>query len=264
MTALSGLTTVTFDFGNTLVPVDRAGLERVVRITAVSAGERCGPFGDGAFLAAWAEERQRQFAEEIPRFREVDLEQRVIRVLARLRGMAAPAVGGRWDDDAAARCSSPAERAFVLDEYSRAFVAAIAPPPEVGGLLARLARIYRLGVVSNWPLAATIDRYVEAAGWRPHLAAVVVSQRVGAIKPHPGIFRAAEVALGDPPRASILHVGDDWDADVQGARGAGWRAAYLRSRPADSPLPSSERPDSGVADLELDALAELPDLLSPG
>ena len=47
---------------------------------------------------------------------------------------------------------------------------------------------YRLAILSNWPLAATIDRYAEAAGWAPHLAAIVVSQRVGAIKPHPAIF----------------------------------------------------------------------------
>ncbi len=86
---------------------------------------------------------------------------------------------------------------------------------------------YRLAILSNWPLAATIDRYVEAAGWAPHLAAVVVSQRVGTIKPHPAIFAAARTALGDPEPAAILHVGDDWAADVVGAKRAGWRAAYL-------------------------------------
>ncbi len=83
----------------------------------------------------------------------------------------------------------------------------------------------------------TIDRYVEAAGWAPHLAAVVVSQRVGTIKPHPAIFAAAREALGEPDPRAILHVGDDWAADVVGARRAGWRAAWISSRPADSPLP---------------------------
>jgi FMN phosphatase YigB (HAD superfamily) len=260
---LTGITTVTFDFGNTLVPVDRAGLGRVVRITAGAVADRCGPFSEDAFLTAWAEERGRQFAEEVPRFREVDLGQRVVRVLARLRGMAAPGPGRRWDDAAAAARSSPEERAFVLDEYSRAFVDAIPPPPEIARILGRLASTRRLAVLSNWPLAITIDRYVEAAGWRPHLAAVVVSERVGAIKPHPRIFRAAETALGGPSRTSILHVGDDWVADVVGARGAGWRAGYLRSRPADSPLPSSERTEGVTADVELDSLTELVGLLGP-
>ena len=42
------------------------------------------------FLVAWAEERERQFREEVPQFREVDIAQRAVRVLARLRGMAPP------------------------------------------------------------------------------------------------------------------------------------------------------------------------------
>lgn len=250
---------VSFDFGNTLVPVDRAGLARVVERTARAVSERCGPFDPDRFLAVWAEERSRQFAEDVPRFREVDLRQRIVRTLARLRGMPVPAAGESWDDAAAATRSEPAEVAFAIDVYSRAFVAAIPPPPMVGPLLTRLAADHRLAVLSNWPLATTIERYVEAAGWAPYLAAVVVSERVGAIKPHPTIFRAAETALGvsEGERSTILHVGDDWIADVVGARRAGWRAAYLSGRPVDSPLPSSDRDDGIEPDLELASLDAL-------
>jgi FMN phosphatase YigB (HAD superfamily) len=187
---------------------------------------------------------------------------RLRRVLARLRGMAAPVPEATWDDVAAAARSTEDEIALGLDVYSRAFVAGIPPDPEVEALLARLAERYRLGILSNWPLAVTIDGYAEAAGWMPHLAAIVVSARVGAIKPHPAIFRAAEAALAGPgatPLApgSILHVGDDWAADVVGGARAGWRVAYLRARPADSPLPGSE-PGSGIQpDLVLDDLADV-------
>jgi putative hydrolase of the HAD superfamily len=86
----------------------------------------------------------------------------------------------------------------------------------------------------------------------------VVSQRVGTIKPHPAIFAAARAALGDPAPASILHVGDDWAADVVGAKRAGWRAGYLAVRPDDSPLPGSVRDTEVDADLEVHALADLP------
>ena len=112
-------------------------------------------------------------------------------------------------------------------------------------------------MLSNWPLATTIDRYVEAAGWSPYLRAVVVSQRVGTIKPYPAIFAAARDALGQPEPGEILHVGDDWAADVVGAKRAGWLAAYLRVRPIDSPLPGSDRDATVVADVELDAIDEL-------
>jgi FMN phosphatase YigB (HAD superfamily) len=262
---LIGVQVVTLDFGNTLVPVDRAGLHRVVERTADAVIGRSGPFDRAGFMRAWSEERERQFREEVPRFREVDLEQRVVRVLARLRGMPVPGPDGAWDDAAAAGWSDPDELTFALDAYSRSFVDAMPPPPTVGRLLERLARDHRVAVLSNWPLAVTIDRYVEAAGWSPWLAAIVVSQRVGAIKPHPAIFRAAEGILGvaAEDRASILHVGDDWAADIVGAKAAGWRAAYLTARPEDSPLPDSERDGSVEADLELPALDALPTALLP-
>jgi FMN phosphatase YigB (HAD superfamily) len=100
-----------------------------------------------------------------------------------------------------------------------------------------------------------------------------VSQRVGMIKPHPEIFRAAEEALGVGAGANgrmpILHVGDDWVADVVGASSAGWFTAYLRGRQIDTPLPTSEPGDGAeipgaesiTADFEIDELRDLDDLV---
>jgi FMN phosphatase YigB (HAD superfamily) len=255
---VSTIRAITLDFGNTLVPVSAAGLRGVVAHTATAMAERLGPFAPDEVLAAWAEERERQFREEVPQFREVDLAVRVVRILARLRGMAPPPADARWDDGAAARLSAPDEVAWAVEVYSRAFVASLPPAPAAGVLLGRLAADgYRLAILSNWPLAATIDRYVDAAGWAPHLSAVVVSQRVGVVKPHPAIFAAAREALGDPDPATILHVGDDWAADVVGAKRAGWCAAWLASRPPDSPLPGSARDDEVEPDLELASLEDL-------
>lgn len=262
---VDGLRAVTLDFGNTLVPVRRDDLRRAVELTVDEVLPDEPPEARRAFLEAWSEERERQFAEEVPAFREVDIAQRFVRVLARTRGMDAPPVGLRWDDEAAAAYSDEEEVDEAVEAYVRGFVAALPPPPQVGPLLAALARRYRLAVLSNWPVAAAIDRYVEAAGWSTHLAAVVVSQRVGTIKPHPEIFRAAEAGLaaagGPIPGPAILHVGDDWAADVVGAKRAGWRAAYLRERPDGSPLPRSERGDEVGADAELERLTDLGGLL---
>jgi FMN phosphatase YigB (HAD superfamily) len=264
---------VTLDFGNTLVPVDRARHAQVVDDLAAGLLGR-GTIDDvPAFLGAWAVERERQFREEVPQFREVTIAERLVRVLARLRGMPAPGDDLRWDDAAAARLSDPPEIAAALDDYSASFVARMPPDPAATTTLRALASSgFRVGILSNWPLAATIDRYVEATGWTGWLAAVVVSQRVGVIKPHPAIFRAAELALGfqgEGAAERIVHVGDDWAADVVGARNAGWHAAYLRGRQDDTPLPTSEPGDHvpGVArndvraDFEIDDLAELPDAL---
>lgn len=248
---------ITLDFGNTLVPVPDGALRDVVAVTAHAIAARLGPFDPDEVHRTWSEERHRQFREDVPLFREVDLEQRLARILARLRGMPAPPADVRWDDAEAARHSDEAERKWAVDVYSRAFVDSLPPSPAVLPLLERLAARADLAILSNWPLASTIDRYVEAAGWESHLRAVVVSQRVGTIKPHPAIFAAAREALGMPAPASILHVGDDWAADIVGAKAVGWRAAYLHDRPDDSPLPGSMRDGTVEPDLELARLAEL-------
>ena len=262
------VTAITLDFGNTLVRVDRAGLRAVVEDTADDLGLRGLVTDRAAFLAAWAEERERQFREEVPEFHEVDITQRAVRVLARLRGATQPSREQRWDDLAAAARVEPQEVDIVVDAYSGAFISRMTPVPDARAILERLSgRGFALAILSNWPLAATIDRFAEANGWLPYLKAIVVSQRVGTIKPHPAIFRAAEAALGlvlapgDEP--AILHVGDDWAADVVGANRAGWRTGYLRGRQDDTPLPTSE-PGDGVgdgpavaADLEIDELSDL-------
>jgi len=254
---LAGISAITFDFGNTLVPVGRSALRRVVELTADAICARWPDLERTAFLAVWAEERDRQFREEVPQFREVNLAERLVRVIARLRGMAAPPPDERWDQDAAAARSEAGDIAWGVEQYSRAFVEGLPVPPGVTDLLARLAVRRDLAILSNWPLAATIDRYADAAGWLPSLRAIVVSQRVGTIKPQPAIFEAARAALGGPDPGSMLHVGDDWVADIVGASAVGWHTAWLTSRPDGSPLPASERDGSVDPDLELDSLDEL-------
>jgi HAD superfamily hydrolase (TIGR01509 family) len=239
------------------VRVDRAGSRAVAVATAAALARERVIDEPAAFLAVWAEERDRQFREEVPLGREVDLEQRVTRTLARLRGMPPPALEAPWDDRAASVYVDGEEVRVAVEAYSSAFIATMPPLPDAGPHLERVrARGFRVAILSNWPLATTIDRYVEARGWLPLLDAVVVSQRVGAIKPHPEIFVEAARLLGATPER-ILHVGDDWAADVVGARAAGWHAAYLRNRQSDTPLPTSEPSSHVTPDLIVDELVEI-------
>jgi FMN phosphatase YigB (HAD superfamily) len=261
---------ITIDFGNTLVMVDQPSLRAVVQHTGDALVERGIVTDLEGFMASWIEERERQFREDIPEFREPDIEVRAVRVLARLRGFPTPPAHERWDDEAAAVLVDQAEVAAVAEAYGAEFVSRMDPVPDATATLETLSgRGFALAILSNWPLAATIDRFAAAHGWLPYLQAIVVSQRVGWIKPHAAIFRAAEAALGLPEGSggAILHVGDDWAADVVGARQAGWRAAYVRGRQVNTPLPTSE-PGDGLAtgvrvtpDLEIDELVELDGLV---
>lgn len=83
----------------------------------------------------------------------------------------------------------------------------------------------KLAVVSNWD--DRLEPLLERLGLRQWFSSVVVSLRVGARKPEPRIYGQAATALGLPP-AQILHVGDEWAADVAGARTAGFHALHLR------------------------------------
>ena len=82
----------------------------------------------------------------------------------------------------------------------------------------------RLGVISNWderlrPLLEQLDlaRYFEA---------LMISVEIGFAKPAPEIFGQAAGSLRLAPRF-ILHVGDSFTEDVEGARSAGFENLLL-------------------------------------
>jgi HAD superfamily hydrolase (TIGR01509 family) len=186
---------------------------------------------------------------------------RARRVLAVLKGASMPKDGGRWDDAALIDVVGESEVDAVLQAYADAFVRVTPVPPLVGPMLERLGHRYRLAVVSNWPLALSVERFLEKAGWLAHLSAVVVSHRVGSIKPRSEIFEVAARELGVPSGPRIIHVGDDVGADVAGARAVGWRTAWVKVKPVDSPLPVAPPAPDETPDITIDTVLDLEDAL---
>jgi len=92
-------------------------------------------------------------------------------------------------------------------------------------LRALKSRGLRLGIISNWDerLRPLLERLQLSA----YFDTVVVSCELGFCKPSPELFRAACSALGSPVERT-LHVGDDWDRDVLGARASGLQALHVR------------------------------------
>jgi putative hydrolase of the HAD superfamily len=109
--------------------------------------------------------------------------------------------------------------------------------PEVEQVLAELkGRGYRLGVVSNWD--SRLLPICDSLGITGRMEFVLASALVGVEKPDRRIFEMALQRMSlDPERA--IHVGDDYEADVMGARGAGVAAVHLDRDgmgPADGPV----------------------------
>jgi putative hydrolase of the HAD superfamily len=250
------LAAISFDFGNTLVPFPGGPMARVVEITAGACAPLTGGDREG-FVRAWGVERLRQFAQDVPAGREADMDVRARRVLATLRGARPPEADGRWDDAGLSDLVADEEVAAILDTYADAFVALTPVPAPIAPMLERLAARYRLGITSNWPLSLAVERYLDRAGWSAHLTAIVVSHRVGSIKPDPRIFEVAASELGVPSGPAIIHVGDDPGADVVGPAALGWRTAWVTLKPEDSTLPVAPPAPEAKPDLIIDTVLEL-------
>lgn len=87
------------------------------------------------------------------------------------------------------------------------------------------SRGLRLVVVSNWDVS--LHAVLEQIGLAPLLDGVVTSAEIHARKPSPAIFEHA-LALAGVKAREALHVGDNFEEDVVGARAAGLDAILLR------------------------------------
>jgi putative hydrolase of the HAD superfamily len=211
---------VTFDFWDTLVTdsPDHLRAQRALRVTAIrraldDAGERVSEVE----------------AEDIHERSGVELAERF------------------WSLN---RDPSPEEQLrIVLDAHRsgvaarltpRAFASALAAytepvlahPPELTPGAAEAVRALAgrgvlIGIVSNTGRTpgVVLRRVLERHGLLGHFGPVIYSDEVGVRKPEAEIFRRTLAAARVTP-AEALHIGDNPDADVVGAQGAGMRAAH--------------------------------------
>ena len=137
--------------------------------------------------------------------------------------------------DAADTTADPTE---MVDTLRAEEHAALTVDPAVPRALKALSADGPLGVLTNgvpgWQRAK-----LDHVGLTTHVDALVASYDAGAHKPAPAPFRRAEAVL---PADNHLMIGDS-DADVEGARRAGWQALrhttarpfWRRQHPTDLP-----------------------------
>src|SRR5712692_10248764 len=152
--------------------------------------------------------------------------------------------------------------AVLVERVSEAFGGALLeiPPalfPHVPETLEELKREgVAIGLVSN--TGRTWGRYIRKVqdrfGIGRHFDVRIFSDEVGLRKPLPEIFEAALEGLG-LPADRVVHVGDDIEADVIGAKDVGMRAVWFqtdrrgyRPRYRLRPEMSTDRADAVVHD----------------
>jgi HAD superfamily hydrolase (TIGR01549 family) len=119
-------------------------------------------------------------------------------------------------------------------------------------VLEALSERYRLGVVSNF--YGNLEAVCESSGLGPLFGVMTDSQRVGAEKPEPAIFRAALAALHAAPETTVM-VGDSLRRDYEGARRSGMGFIWI----APEDVQAAER--SAADRPAFPTVSELPGLL---
>ncbi|MDH5622320.1 MAG: HAD family hydrolase [Gammaproteobacteria bacterium] len=138
-----------------------------------------------------------------------------------------------------------------IDDAFRVFDAArndVELFPEVVPALEVLGERFRLIAVTNG------NANLETIGIRHLFHDVVTAALAGAAKPAPQVFEMA-VRVGGASKNETLHIGDHPVYDVEGARAAGLRTAWVNRNEAAWPC---EYPSP---DLEIAHVGELPALL---
>ena len=105
--------------------------------------------------------------------------------------------------------------------------------PEVPQALAALSQRLPLLALTNG------NADLKAIGLDAHFVGCLSAREFGLGKPHAAFFHAACDRLGCAP-AEVLHVGDDWRLDVEGAMAAGQPAAWVH-RPGHAARPDDAR-----------------------
>lgn len=120
--------------------------------------------------------------------------------------------------------------------------------PEV---LEYLRSQYPLGLITNG-FADVQHQKINQFDLKPYFQVILISDEIGVMKPHRGIFDTAAHQVEQPPD-HLLFVGDSYTSDIQGAHQCGWKTVWVR--PA-----TQARPDS-VADAEVESITELVEML---
>ncbi len=224
---------VAFDYGNTLVEFGRWHVDHCDAALGRALRARFGEYD----VARFHEQREaNRLAPYRNGYRESRLPEITRELVAALYGLAPTA----------------AEVEALVAVRFDAFVSVIEAEPATLAVLRALRERFRLAVVSNYPCGRSIRASLERTGILPLLDGVVVSGDLGFAKPHPAPFAEACARLGCRP-AEALFVGDNWLADVQGARRAGMPMVHLRRWPPPEhfdPEPGDQPPHATIERLE--------------
>ena len=107
----------------------------------------------------------------------------------------------------------------------KSYLYGMEPDQDLIRVLAGLQARYQLGLLSNYPISPPVHEGLRIVEIDSFFQAVVVSADIGYVKPHPLPFKAVLEKM-NVRAANAVYVGDNWLADIQGAKRIGMKAIY--------------------------------------
>jgi len=237
----SRIRAVAFDYGNTLIPFREEDLTAYGEMLLAAIEGHFGKADRDRFFEHRVRTRYRPFEGDPPHYRENDLSAITVELVEELYGVTPDKA--TLDD--------------LLRARYEAFLAVVRPVDGVSALLEQLGQRYRLGFLSNYPDGPAIRESIHRLAIDRHFQSIVVSGDMGYCKPHPIVFAKLLEGL-DRKAHEVVYVGDNWLADVQGAKRVGMQAVHMRrwaTPETFEPQPGDHAPDATIEDLcELEAL----------
>jgi HAD superfamily hydrolase (TIGR01549 family) len=160
------------------------------------------------------------------------------------------ALDAELPEDVVAGLCRPMQEVYLHNETTRP-----TPVPGVTEVVPRLARRYRLGLISDTGMTPgrVLRELLRRDGLLPHFHALTFSDETGVTKPLPEQFLHTLTELEVEPEEAA-HVGDLPETDLAGARGVGMKAVLF--------LGVNQRLDgTPLADAVFEAYGELEELL---
>ncbi len=139
----------------------------------------------------------------------------------------------------------------LLEDFRKHFPHTCAPFPGARQTLSELQRQgVKMGLVTNGRVASQQPK-IEGLGIAGYFGVILISEAEGVRKPDREIFRRALEALDVAPEDAVM-VGDNPEADIQGATAFGMKAIWKRDEHWEAPA---------VVDAVIDDLRELPQVI---
>lgn len=149
----------------------------------------------------------------------------------------------------------------AVEDYFTAFYDYSHLIPGTIEMLETLRTKYPIGLLSNFTHGPAARKILEITGLDTCFTTILISGELGYRKPYPLVFQTLAERLG-VDKGQLIYIGDDPEADIQGAENAGLRPVWTTyARENNAPVaPGKDREKEKIPDNKVPRISSWQDL----